>query len=215
MAKVKAVSGNVHYSDLGFDNDGEFDNFIVEKISSASRLIDTYCNRPSGFFNGGATLVEYLNGKPYDNYQYSGGVLSWRTSDEMDSRRKFFLSHFPVISVTKVEVNSNDVDNESWVTYTGYKVYDDGMLVFAFSNTPPEGTRNIKVTYNAGYASTPPEIEEACTLLVANLLHKLLASYGSVEFRMGTTVTFPDWNDPSILSSDVKLLLSKYKKRRV
>jgi len=86
----------ISYEDLGFTSEDGYEDHIEELIVSASRSIDRYCKRPDDFFNGGATITELQDGKPYESSDFHG--LGWRASRAVERRRTFWLGQYPVIS---------------------------------------------------------------------------------------------------------------------
>ena len=78
------------------------------------------------------------------------------------------------------------------------------MLMFDVLNQ----FQNVAVTYTAGFAATPPEIEQACIELVA-LRYKERDRIGHVSKGIaGETVTFQQKDMPP----DVQTLLDQYRR---
>lgn len=216
LDRAKRASRNIHISDLGFDSNADYNRFLREKIESASRQIDGYCNRPSDYFNGGAIITEYHDGKPVEHSDFYKGYLNWRSSRSSDRRRIFWMEQYPVISVTSVHENEASIgETDNWSEISSYRYLDNGKLIIAKSATPLEGHKNVKVIYKAGYSSTPKDVADACAQLVANGLHKLMSTYHSGEIRYTERMRWPDWEDPEIFSPDIRYLLTKYVKRRI
>lgn len=118
---------------------------------------------------------------------------------------RLFLRHRPVVSVASLTIDGIDVPPAAGPGQPGY-LFDDGSLYlagYAFSR----GGQNVTVAYTAGYAATPPEIEQACIELVA-LRYKERDRIGQVSKNLaGEVVAFTQKDMPA----DVQTLLDQYR----
>jgi len=202
------------YQDLGFDSEDNYNKFLNRTILKASRRIDRFCNRPNDFFNGGATITEYFDGKPSrSSFMYPD---TERTEIYLLDRRTYWLTHTPVLSVTSVQKNTASIgETDNWVDITKYRLNTEtGRLVIASTVAPPEGVQNVKVVYVAGYTSVPDEVRMACEELVSNYV-KTLVQQGleaKIRFTRPVPITF---SQPLVFTDGIKELLEPYKKRRM
>ena len=118
---------------------------------------------------------------------------------------RLFLRNRPVISVASVTVDGVAIAPSSGVGQAGY-LFDDSSVYltgYAFSR----GQQNVTVAYTAGYAVTPPEIEQACIALIA-LRYKERDRIGQVSKNLaGEVVSFAQKDMPA----DVQTLLDQYR----
>lgn len=116
------------------------------------------------------------------------------------------LSNYPVTAVASVVVDGQPVPVATSSTGPGYR-FNSTMIVlngYAFTR----GFQNVTISYTAGYAATPPEIEQACIELVA-LRYKERDRIGQQSKAVGgEVVSFitKDFSDP------IKTILNNYRK---
>jgi hypothetical protein len=76
--------------------------------------------------------------------------------------RKFFVPDLPLVSVQSLTINGQTIQQGSWSSSSqlpGY--YNDSQSIFLVGYHFPHGFQNISMTYTAGYAQVPPDIEQA------------------------------------------------------
>jgi len=120
------------------------DTVLEDLITRASAFVESYCNRI--FASAGYT--ETRNG--------GGG-------------QKFFLFNGPVTDVSSVSVDGAVVPPSPDPRTYGF-VFDDLMVYIRPGGSPGEftkGIQNVTVCYAGGYATTPPDVAQACIELVA------------------------------------------------
>ncbi|HZL59440.1 MAG TPA: hypothetical protein VFC38_07040 [Stellaceae bacterium] len=119
---------------------------------------------------------------------------------------RLFLRNRPVVSVAAVTVDGVAVPASSPPpTGAGY-LFDDSSL-YLVGHAFSRGRQNVTVNYTAGFAATPPEIEQACIALVA-LRYKERDRIGQVSKNLGgEVVAFAQKDVPA----DVATLLAQYK----
>ena len=200
VAKARRYARMISYEDLGFTSDDAYSDHVEERIEAASREIDRYCKRPDDFFNGGATLTEYHDGKPVE----SG----------YEAKRIFWLKQYPVITVTSVHVNKAGIgETDDWQEITKYRHSSStGKVVMA--SAPASGHENVRFTYTAGYASVPADVGEVCASLVANELHMKAQHYSTQLVKWERPATF-EFTAPEVFTKDMKRKLAPYVKRRI
>jgi hypothetical protein len=118
---------------------------------------------------------------------------------------RLVLRNRPVTAVTSLVVDGVAIPPSTAPGAAGYR-FDDvslGLVGHAFTR----GFQNVVVGYTAGYAATPPDIEQACIALVA-LRYKERDRIGHVSKSLaGETVTFTQKDLPA----DVATLLAQYR----
>ena len=124
-----------------------------------------------------------LVARDYDKDLIADKENTWYNGD---GTAVLFLRQYPVNSVSAVEINGSALAAAGDTDYygsTGYALFErQGRLYYANGFTT--GIRNVRVSYNAGYAVNTPEREELrelCNALVA-LVHKS-AVKGTLGFK--------------------------------
>jgi len=195
--KVKDFA-HVKYDDLGYATDSEFDAFVNDLITRADAVIDNYCDVPEAFFaDGGVTVT--------DEYQ-----------DLMDSDDCLTLDYKPVLSVSSVLVNTagyGDTKNWDTVVANSQYLYRKQGLLRLYNLTFSVTEQNIRVTYVAGYSSTPKDIQFVCEQICANVLHD------SLQRKVSPAIRVDDFAirviHPSVFTKELKAMLKRYRQRRV
>ena len=78
---------------------------------------------------------------------------------------KMFFAQYPVTAVANVVIDGVTVPASPDGVQPGY-TFDTRML-YLIGYAPCVDQQNVTLTYTAGYATTPPEIEQACIELVS------------------------------------------------
>lgn len=195
VGDVKALA-KVSYEDLGYDSDAEYEAFLSDLITYAESVIDGHCNVPSGFFD-------------------AGGVSF---SDQLyDFRYNLQLRYYPVISVSAVKINTKGYgQTPSWKTLdsTDYIVDEyAGVIHFVSGDVPAVAEQSVKVSYTAGYSSTPSMIAYATAQLCANFIHIIL------QRKIAPVIRVDDWAVrvalPEAFTKELQLLLTPFVRRVV
>jgi hypothetical protein len=116
------------------------DTRLERLIDASSQMIETYCSR--SFVS--QSRVEYHDGRNANTLMLREYPASKPTKVCIDGGWTF---------VTSTELATSD-----------YDVVDGSYLVLK-SGFFPKGTRNVQVTYIAGYSTIPSDLEEACLML--------------------------------------------------
>ena len=152
------VFSRLGYEDLEYDTETEFETYIETLIPLASGLVDQFCKVPKSFFEDAG-------------YEESSGLYDYRET-------WIHLSYHPVLNVSKVEVNTAAYGSAaSWIELasTEYIVAKDrGLLKIVGATKPAEMLQSIRVTYTAGYATTPYIIKYAVLNICSNIMHAML-----------------------------------------
>lgn len=112
-------------------------------INAASQYIERYCDR-----------IFKLNTTPYVEY-HSGGDMNF-----------LMTRQYPIVEIVKIVVdNSRDfTDPDDELDQDDYGTADNDETI-VLEGIFPLGTENIQVTYRAGYAEVPGDLEVACLFL--------------------------------------------------
>lgn len=164
------------------------DSIIELLINSSSQAIERECNRV--LKKRPAPLVEYHHGRR------SNIIL---------------LREFPIISITELrfDASSEFTDASTLVDPASYSLADDDMSIVRKKGYFPDGVKNIKVTYEAGYATVPSDLEHAC-LWTVTWYYKI-----RVSEDIGRTTKSKDGESLSYsqdMPKDVKDCILRYKR---
>jgi len=119
---------------------------------------------------------------------------------------RLLLPNYPVQSVASLTVDGVAVLPSAGYGLAGYAFDEFGL--WRIGGVFTRGVRNVVVTYNAGFATVPPEIEQACIATVA-LRYRERERIGHASKSLaGETVAFTIVDFPA----EVKTLLRNYRK---
>jgi len=157
------------------------DALLSRLITAASQFIQTWLNRIVAV----TSYTDVRNG--------TGGIV-------------LFLGNRPVTTIAAVTVDGVAIGPSSPApTGAGY-LFDDSA-VYLVGHCFAKGVQNVTVQYSAGFASTPPEIEQACIALVT-LRYKERDRIGQASKNLGgETVSFEQRDMPP----DVATVLDQYR----
>lgn len=93
-------------------------------------------------------------------------IFKQATYNEIRSGRKqniILLKQWPVTTISAVYVDSSgQFGAGTALDATDYQIGDDGNSLILMSGVFPNGYNNVKITYQAGYATIPSDLEHAC-----------------------------------------------------
>ncbi|HEY1503366.1 MAG TPA: head-tail connector protein [Stellaceae bacterium] len=157
------------------------DALLSRLVTAASQFIQSWLNRTIA----AASYTETRSG--------AGGT-------------RLFLRNRPVTAVASVTVDGVAIAASSPAPMGDGYLFDDSS-VFLIGHSFTRAAQNVTVQYTAGYASTPPEIEQACIALVA-LRYKERDRIGQASKNVGgETVSFQQKDMPA----DVATILDQYR----
>lgn len=152
------------------------ENGILEGlINAVSNLIENFCKR---------SFIE----NTYTDEEYDGTGTS-----------NLMLNTFPVSSVTSIKIDDVVVDS------TEYKVRKDSGIVVRLNSTWPKDVLNIKVSYTAGYAIIPADVELAAKHLVM-FFYKTDIENFSKTFGDGIVMR------PEAIPPQIRVILAPYRR---
>lgn len=164
------------------------DTFLEQLVNRSYKILEIYCGRKMK----AADYTEYLDG-PDD-----------------ESRDTLLLDQFPINSVASLY---DDLDrafgSETLVAATDYVIYKERGIVKLFRNESAfqKGIQNIKITYNAGYATIPGDLEDACIQMVEFMFNRARTSGFDAASLGGKSETY----DKDEIPAAVKRTLRHYR----
>jgi hypothetical protein len=121
---------------LSIATDDTADDLLLTRlIGSASSAIEVYCSRVFA----SATYNEVRDGT---------------------GTRKMVLRNFPVTAVSSVTINGRSIPQRPSPLSSGY-TFDD-LRVALTGHVFDEGVDNVQISYTAGLAAVPADVEQAC-----------------------------------------------------
>tara|TARA_R110000851_G_scaffold64285_1_gene146558 strand:+ start:146 stop:730 length:585 start_codon:yes stop_codon:yes gene_type:complete len=130
------------------------DNRINKLITSVSQLVKTYC---------GTTIVDHHSSDKVEEFS-----VSWGTNLVQ-------LTESPFVSITSVQERTSFADSYTTIPATEYYVDSSTDTVYRVTTSGsaknwPTGPASVKITYKAGYATCPTDLELAVVDLVTYYL---------------------------------------------
>ena len=119
-----------------------YDDKIEMLINVASNLIENYCNR---------TFRELT----YTDQDYDG-----------NNQSDLLLRHSPVSSVSSVYVDSSREFSATFLVDSDEYAIVEPCILRRHNGTWPLASRNVRITYDAGYSTMPDDVAYACILFV-------------------------------------------------
>jgi len=161
------------------------DNRINKLITSVSQLVKTYC---------GTTIVDHHSSDKVEEFS-----VSWGTNLVQ-------LTESPFLSITSVQERASFADSYTTIPATEYYVDSSTDTVYRVTTSGsaknwPTGPASVKITYKAGYATCPTDLELAVVDLVTYYLkdeHKARQTMAGASIQNQSSssqrnnVAFPD-----------------------
>tara|TARA_B110000977_G_scaffold186245_1_gene251954 strand:+ start:30 stop:614 length:585 start_codon:yes stop_codon:yes gene_type:complete len=161
------------------------DNRINKLITSVSQLVKTYC---------GTTIVDHHSSDKVEEFS-----VSWGTNLVQ-------LTESPFVSITSVQERTSFADSYTTIPATEYYVDSSTDTVYRVTTSGsaknwPTGPASVKITYKAGYATCPTDLELAVIDLVTYYLkdeHKARQTMQGASIQNSSSssqrnnVAFPD-----------------------
>src|SRR6056300_928950 len=122
-------------------------------VPAVSQLVKTYC---------GNSIVDYYSTTKVETFS-----INWQTNLVQ-------LTESPVVSLSTVRIRESITEAYKTLQSTEFYLEESTDTVFYINGNNyrnwPEGPGSVKITYNAGYASCPADLELAVADLVTYYL---------------------------------------------
>ena len=168
-----------------YETVGLDDGLLARLITAASGWIQTWLNRQ-------------IASQSYDELRNGHG------------RQVMPLANYPVTAISGVTVDGVAIPPAPDTQSPGYRLVNNQVVLNGYHFR--RGYGNVEIIYSAGYASTPPDIEQACLELCA-LRYRERDRIGLTSQAMGiaggTQTTAYSTKD---MTDGIKTLLSRYRK---
>lgn len=131
--------------------------------------------------------------------------MSYTSKHNGNGNTVMHFNNYPVTAVASLQIGTQVIpasDGQS----SGY-LFDEKFL-YLIGYRFDKGPQNVAMTYTAGYAAIPYELEQACIELVA-LRYKERERIGQVSKSLGGEVVSYSQKD---MADDIKTILQNYKK---
>lgn len=153
-------------------------------VSSVNQLVKTYC---------GNSIIDYYFTPKIEEF-----TVQWNENFVQ-------LTESPVVNVSSVEVRDNEIQAYTTLSSTEYYVDHDTDTVFRINRNWPKGFGAVKITYTAGYSSTPTDLKLA--------LVDLVRYYAKNEYKDRQTLSGATIENPSSASSRTSVAFPDHIKR--
>jgi hypothetical protein len=127
---------------------------------SGAKYDEIFCK----LINSSSSFLEKATDRKLLARNYLYNVVAHREDAwyDGDSTSKLFTRQYPINLVTYLEIDGSELDAAGLTDYygsTGYMIYSRRGELF-YANGFVIGKQNVRMSYNAGYASGTPEREE-------------------------------------------------------
>jgi hypothetical protein len=165
------------------------DTYLEQLIDRVSEIIESYCDRE---FNS-ESREEIFDGTGENDYQ---------------------VDEYPISSITKLERRTSTLNEDDWDTIDSeyYHFYPNQGSVHYVQGFV-KGIRNYQITYVAGYADIPDDLEQAAIDLVAYYFNKRKSKNVKSESIGDYSITY-EKTENVIDDLSLDIILDKYKKIR-
>ena len=140
------------------------------------------------------------------------------TAAVLSSLYDSFLSSslLPVYGLSAIDSNYVYLEMPYEDAEDDFKVFENQGRIYREAGFP-KGTKNIFVTYTAGYSSIPEGLKLAVKVIVQNLYSKWSGNnWGLTQYQTGDIMEkFGDSKNTAFVTPEIKSLLSIYKKYKV
>lgn len=94
-----------------------------------------------------------------------GATLSVAETRNGNGQSDMFLSESPIVAVQSLTVDTFSIPAQAADGKPGYFIATPSVLAL-YGYVFCRGKRNVRITYTAGYATTPPDVAQACIEIV-------------------------------------------------
>lgn len=136
-----------------------------------------------------------------------------------DGSERLEVDHEPLVSVSSLKIDGQTIDAAE------FRLYEEGYVRFltdenaynprlrGYGRIFPVGTRNVEISYVAGYSAVPSRISDACMLQVVFLQNT--ANRQGVLSESSQTAGATTSYSADALAPAVRAICSKYQRRRL
>ena len=175
------------------------DTLLGTLIDAASKAIKQYCKDNISE----TTYTEYYDGP--------------RTNE-------LALRHRPIVSITDIwDDPDRDFTDDDKLDYSDddYVYYADEGIVKGYAHLFYEGSKNIKITYTAGYSIIPADVDLACQIQVAYWYNRAKAKSDAVEseklgeYSISYAKAQAGGPTPAGLCDEARILVRRYRNPQI
>lgn len=167
---------------LGINNDAVYDDVVIGSLVTAcSQYVQTWMNRQ---------------------------ILAGQYDETRNGNGKYFMmtQEFPVSEIQSVNISGRDIPKSNGLTEPGY--FLNGRVIYLRHGLAFErGIGNVTISYRAGYAKCPVDLEQAVVEMVAHRYRERDRIGHSSKSIGGETVAFTITDFPV----QVRTILNNYK----
>jgi len=184
-------------AELGLTDDTQ-QTYIERLINVASQKIENYCNRK-------------FNLTTYTLERYTG-----------DDTNKLALRNYPVAALTRVIIDDTEIVTSTLIldAIAGLIDYKDSLfysdtLKSGIAEYPELYQKNIQVTYTAGFATIPYDLEEVCIKEVVSRYENKGTAKNLKSWSLGNvskTYSEQTQNGTGLLQTSKNILDNYYKR---
>lgn len=146
--------------------DSSWNNIIIRKINQATAMIEGFCNLPYG---------HHFKETTYTNEEFDGSGTN-----------QLVLRMGPVTSVSSFQYRNTTENVSSWDDVDSEWYFSDlSAGVLDLLNTQTKNFNGYRITYTAGYATIPADLQEACVMLTSYLVDNLTSGTAVKRKREG------------------------------
>lgn len=135
-------------------------------------------------------------------------VTAYTETRDGNGRDFMLTANFPLVSVTSVVVDGVIIPSSTAYNMPGYYLDSKMQSIRLRQQLFTKGRGNVSLSYTAGYAATPPELEQACIETIALRYRERDRIGHASKSLQGETVAFTIVDFPK----PVMTILNNYKK---
>jgi uncharacterized phiE125 gp8 family phage protein len=174
----------------------------------------SYLKIPSGVTSDDALVELFINAASADLERDCDRLFKAQTITEYQDGKghnAILLREWPLNSITEVRVDagSDFTDADTLLDADEYRIHDEENALIRVNALWPKGYRNIKIIYNAGFATIPADLEHA-VLWIVTWYYKIRNAEDigrSTKSKEGETVSYSQEMPKHILN-----IVDKYKR---
>jgi len=168
--------------------DASTDTLIEEVINGASQIFETYCDR--AFLTD--TYTDYYDGK---------------------GKSVLFVDNSPITTISGIWDDTEwNWATTSEISSANYRIADGNRVVFR-DTVLNDGDQNVKIIYDAGYASVPDDLRQTCTIEVARIVKESLNKTFYISSKQDASGSV-SYTSQDFLPATF-IVLNKYKRKYV